>query len=237
MGIISAPGDRREWGVCLTQDAIPSGRSCLSGNVLDLVGDQPVTIHDGFATDRCLFRSPDPLTDFTVPTATLRGSGECGFAVELWTNDQGQIRGANYLYSRDELLPSRCTPADNLRVIDDGAEGATGWTIRYWQLAADRPCTLRGYPTATLYGGAGTTLDLPAVRSRRDVETVLVGGDQRPVVVLAVYRCEVTPDAGSTALARIGLPGDAGVLTADAVFPYCPDEAQQLQIDPITTWR
>jgi len=237
MGTLSAPGDRREWGFCLTPDAIPTGRSCLSGNVLDIVADQQVTVEEGFADDRCLFHASQSLSDFKIPTATLRGPGECGVAVELWTNDEGRISGVNYLYSRDALLPSSCTAADAVQIADDGGEGAGATTWHYWHLTADRPCTLRGYPTVTLYDDSGTVLDLPSLRSRRDVETVLVGDDLGPAVVLGVSRCDITPDAGSTASARIELPGDAGVLNADTEFAYCPDEAQHLLIDPVTTWQ
>lgn len=232
-----APGDRQEWGFCLSPDAMPLRRDCLSGNVLDIVANQPVTVSEGFAPDRCLFHEPDSLKDFKIPTATLRGRGECGFAVELWTNDDGQISGVNYLYDRDELLPSRCTEADAVQLIDDGTEGA-GWrTLHYWHLIAERACTLRGYPNATLYDASGTALDLPSVRSGRDVETVLVGGDLDPAVVVGVSRCDVTPNAGHSAFVRVELPDYAGVLDADAVFSYCPQESQQLLIEPITTWQ
>jgi hypothetical protein len=99
-GTLFAPGDRQDWGFCLV-GGTPLARDCLSGNVLDLVADQPVTIEDGFATDPCLFHVAESLNDFKIPTATLRGPGECGFAVELWTNDAGQIIGVNYLYPRE----------------------------------------------------------------------------------------------------------------------------------------
>lgn len=234
---LAAPGDRTEWGFCLSPDAIPIGRDCLSGNVLDIVADRPVTVNEGFAPDQCLFREPDSLNDFKLPTAFLRGRGECGFAVELWTNDDGHISGVNYLYSRERLLPSRCTAADAVQITDDGGEGAGASTLRYWHLTAERPCTLRGYPTVTLYDDNGTALELASVRSGRDAETILVGGDLGPAVVLGISRCDTTPDPGRTASVRIELPGDAGVLSADAVFSYCPDEAQQLLIEPITTWQ
>lgn len=98
---MSRPGDRKEWGYCLV-DGVPSPfLQCLSGNVLDLVADQPVTVEDGFPTDRCLFHASQSLNDFATPTVTLRGPGACGFAVSLWTDDEGRIRGVNYLYPRE----------------------------------------------------------------------------------------------------------------------------------------
>lgn len=100
MGPLVTPGDRRSWGFCLTPEGTPTGRSCLSGNVLDLVADNPVTVTHGFADDACLFHSSDSLNDFKIPAATLLAPGDCGFAVEIWTDDAGRISGVDYLYPR-----------------------------------------------------------------------------------------------------------------------------------------
>ncbi|MEZ0580844.1 PASTA domain-containing protein [Nocardioides sp. MH1] len=237
MGVVEAPGDHPAWGFCLSPDELPSGRDCLAGNVLDVVAGDGVTAADGFATGPCLFHSSASLNDFTTPAATLRGPGGCSFAVEIWTDEAGAISGVDYLYDRDERLPGACTETDHVRITDGGSEGAGATLLHYWHLAADRPCTLRGYPTATLYDDAGTALDIPASRSGRDAETMLVGGDLDPAVVLGTSRCDTTVDPDRAAAVRVELPGGAGMVTADASVPYCPDEGQHLTIEPVESWQ
>lgn len=103
-----------------------------------------------------------------------------------------------------------------------------------------RPCTLRGYPSISLFGasgaggaGAGSSLGIQAIQLGPAPQTVTVSAGHSAAFVLSISEVPVNGSGCRQAASlQVTPPGGSGALSIPAGFPVC---GGTVGVYPVTT--